>query len=186
MHNINYYSYPEKVNKTKVFEELKNYVEHECWQEHGSLSNIRWNETEICESREAAEEWITKHDKGWYDCLAVRFKNPLPQETEKLQELRLNIRETCKEYQKRESELYSNKVTSAYIGCKSCGSKLSRTHLKTNKCPVCRAELRPEHMLKWVATAENKYRKAINTEKEYVLKHSKKEICWLVKIEYHT
>ena len=186
MHNIEHHVYPENVNKNKVFTELNDYVEHECWQEGGSLGAIRWENYPILETRKEAEDWIQKHDRGWYDNLAVRFKSPIKMNNEKTKQLAEETRKTCQEYRQRSAKLYKDTVTSAYIGCKSCGSKLSREHLKTNNCPLCHAELRPEHMLKSVAAAFNKYERAVKAENEYIQKHSKKEICWLVKIEYHT
>lgn len=186
MHNIQHYIYPEKVDKRKVFDELNDYVEHECWQEGGSLDNIRWETYPILKTQQEAEEWIKKHDKGWYDNLAVRFEHPIKFSNEKTKQLAEETRKTCAEYRARSAKLYKDTVTSAFIGCKTCGSKLSRTHLRGNNCPVCSAELRPEHMLKSVAAAYNKYKRAVDAENEYTLKHSKKEICWLVKIEYHT
>jgi len=186
MHNIEHHVYPEKVDKKKVFEELNSYVEHECWQEGGSLDRIRWEEYPILESQKEAEKWIEEHDRGWYDNLAVRFKKPIRVESAKLKELTEETKRTCKEYRDRSAKLYADTVTSTYIGCKSCGSKIARKYLKANNCPICHAELRPEHMLKSVAAAFNKYSRAIKAENDYVNKHSKKEICWLVKIEYHT
>ena len=186
MHNICHYVYPENVDKKKVFNELNDYVEHVCWQEGGSLDHIRWENYPILENRRDAEEWISKHDRGWYDNLAVRFTKPVDKSTDKLIAIRNKIQETFKEYKARDSKLYAETVTSNYIGCKKCGSKLSREHLKSNSCPLCREELRPEHMLKNVLAAKNKYLRALKEENDYVEKHSKKEVCWLVKIEYHT
>ena len=186
MHNIEHHVYPENVDKKKVFNELNEFVEHECWQEGGSLNGIRWETYPILESREKAEQWIKEHDRGWYDNLAVRFLNPKRIENEKTKELNKEIRKTFDEYTRRMGILYSDTVTSTYIGCKSCGSKLSRKHLRTNNCPVCRAELRPEHMLKSVEVAHKRYQRAIDSANEYTNKHAKKETCWLVKIEYHT
>ena len=72
-HNIQHYDYPENVDQKKVFRDLANYVQHEAWQEGGHLNEIRWLDAKPLPSRDDAEEFLNKHDKGWYDCLAVRY-----------------------------------------------------------------------------------------------------------------
>lgn len=188
MHNIEYYDYKEDVDKRKVFDVLNDYVERRTWEEGGGgIGRIRWNEV-LCENYDEAQKWIESHDSGWYDCLAVKFKSPIQEKEKsaKLKELDAKIKETYEIYDQRSSVLYPKTRTSEYIGCAACGSRLASKHLCSNKCPVCHADLRPETMLKSIATAKAKWDKAQEARKEYVAKHSKKEIRWLVKIEYHT
>lgn len=186
-HNICHRIYPEKVNKKNVQEEWDEYVRMEDWQEgaSGLVNPIRWID-KIYATEEEAHKAIEEMDRGWYDQLAVKFYNPITFSNKKTEELHTVTSDAYKEYTKRNTELYANTITSALITCKGCNSKLAREYLKSNHCPVCRAELRPEHMLKRIAAAERKYQTALKNEKEYTLKHAKKEICWLVKIEYHT
>ena len=184
-HNIEYRDYKENTDKKKIYEELNNYVEHATWQEGGSgIDHISWND-HVCESYEAAKDWIEKHDKGWYDCLAVKFERPIrgTYDTKKFDE---KIRETCAVCTERSSVIYPKTRTSEFIGCDKCKSRLARTYLNRNYCPVCGNDLRPESMLKSITTATEKWKKAMMAKDEYVRKHSKKEIRWLVKIEYHT
>lgn len=44
-HNIEYYEYPESVDKNKVYSELGTMVHYRCIQEGGRLSAIRWLES---------------------------------------------------------------------------------------------------------------------------------------------
>lgn len=188
MHNVEHYDYKENIDKKAVYTDLNNYVEHATWAEGGNgIEPIRWNDY-VCESYEAAKEWIQKHDKGWYDQLAVKYKTPVREsrKSDKLKELEQKILDAYSEYNKRNNALYPKTRTSEYIGCGQCGSKLSSKHLTSNRCPVCHEDLRPETMLKSIAAAEAKWKRAQAIKKEYVDKHSKKEIRWLVKIEYHT
>ena len=188
MHNIQFGSYSEKVNRKAVQSEWDEYVRMEDWQEGASgLPNpIRWLEGRIYNSRDEAEEAIKRLDNGWYDQIAVKYYHPVEQKSQKLEELNKVCVEAMNEYRNRDRELYASKVTSAYIGCKNCGSKISRVHLHSNCCPVCRAELRPEHMIKRVEAARNKWERAVKQKEDWINKHSKKEVRWLVKIEYHT
>jgi len=187
-HNIEYYDYAEKANKNTIQKDLDNYVSHRTWQEGGhGLEKIRWNDV-VCESYDAAKEWIEKHDKGWYEQLAVAYKAPVRgyEDSDKIRELNAKIAEARKLFMSRDDVLYPKTRTSEFIGCSACGSRLASKLLVSNKCPVCHSDLRPETMLKSIEAARAKYSKALKTKEEYVLKHTKKEIRWLVKIEYHT
>lgn len=184
MHNIQHYIYQENVDKKKVFAELQNYVEHECWQEGGSLDHIRWETYPVLESQEEAEKWIEKNDRGWYDNLAVRFKRPV--RTNMPTKFDEKIKKAYENYSSKNSVVYPKTRTSEFIGCAKCKSKLAREHLNTNFCPVCRADLRPETTIAAIKAAEAKWRKVQQEKTDYINKHAKKEVCWLVKIEYHT
>ncbi len=187
-HNIEHYDYDEKINKNKVQKDLDTYVSHATWQEGGGgIDPIRWNDV-VCEDYDSAIEWIEKHDKGWYDCLAVKYKEPVQtkEKTAKELELAQKITEAGKLYNERNSVLYPKTRTSEYIGCGKCGSRLASKYLNSNYCPVCHTDLRPETTLKAIAAAKAKWEKAEEIKQEYIKKHSKKEIRWLVKIEYHT
>lgn len=187
-HNIEHYDYAEKADKQKIQKDLSTYVSHCTWQEGGhGIPQIRWNEF-ICESYDEAKDWIEAHDKGWYDCLAVKYKEPVREKVKsaKLIELEKKATEAGALYSQRTNLLYPRTRTSEYIGCSKCGSRLASKYLNSNHCPVCKADLRPETMLKSILAAKNKWAKAMDEKDEYIKKHSKKEIRWLVKIEYHT
>ena len=46
--------------------------------------------------------------------------------------------------------------------------------------------MRPEYILKSIQAAKNKMERAEKEVSDYAKKKGKKEIRWLVKIEYHT
>ncbi len=187
-HNIEHYDYHENVSKNQVQKDLDTYVSHCTWQEGGGgIDPIRWNDF-ICEDYDSAVKWIEKHDKGWYDCLAVKYKEPIrtKEKSAKVIELEKKVSETGKLYNDRCNVLYPKTRTSEYIGCGKCGSRLASKYLNTNHCPVCHADLRPETTLKAIAAAKAKWNRAQDSLFEYIKNHSKKEIRWLVKIEYHT
>ena len=187
-HNIEHYTYKENVSKKKIQAELDNYVKHCTWQEGGSgTGGIRWIDHVVCKNYEEAKEYIEKHDRGWYDCLAVRYYEYInAPDNVKLKELHDASQAAMNEWGKRDHALYPAALTSSLITCKRCGSKLSREWLHKNVCPVCGVDLRPEHIMKSIEAAKNKYLRAHEKEEEYRQKHLKKEPYWLVKIEYHT
>lgn len=188
MHNIEYFTFKRDVNKERVEKELNEYVAHEDWQEGccGLYHSIRWIDGKVYLSRDCAEEAIRKMDHGDYDQLAVLFEHRESPKNDREKELRDKVADNFKEYRKRDSVLYADTVTSSLITCKGCGSKLSRTHIKTNQCPVCHAELRPDHMLKSVDVANKRWKKSQKDLDDYIMRKGKKEVMWLVKIEYHT
>ena len=186
-HNIEYYDYKENENKRAILADLSNYVSHATWQEGGhGIDQIRWLEKDICASYSEAQKYIEAHDKKWYDCLAVRYYEPIREKSKKIDELATKVRDAYRLYDERNSALYPKTRTSEFIGCSKCSSRLATKHLKTNHCPVCHADLRPESTMKSIAAAKAKLERAIKERDEYIDKHSKKEIRWLVKIEYHT
>lgn len=188
MHNIEYYTYKENVNRNVVQKDIDKYVSRQTYQEGGhGIDGIRWNEYTVCKSYDDAEKWIKEHDKGWYDCLAVRYQEPVqPANDSKIKELEQNVSDTLKEYNSRSSALYPETLTSELTTCKHCGSKLARKFLRSNVCPVCKTDLRPEYIQKSIDSAKTKHIRATSKLEEYKLKHCKKETKWLVKIEYHT
>lgn len=190
MHNIDYRSFPENVDKKKVKAEIDDYVAHEDWQEgaSGLSSPIRWYETTPpCADYDDAKAFIDAHDNGWYDNLAVRYFKHNPVSGNKKKELEDKVNLAREKSNRLSSALYPQTLKSEFIGCKDCGSKLARRLLKTNFCPVCRADLRPETTLSAIRAADEKLKKAQDALCTYVKAHrTVNKIMWLVKYEYHT
>ena len=84
------------------------------------------------------------------------------------------------------NEVWAKGLKAEFVGCRHCGSKMRRTLIKSNKCPVCYEDLRPESSIKALGNALHKYKKAQAARNSYECDHSEKEVKWLVKIEYHT
>ena len=187
-HNIEHFTYPEKVDKKKVQKELDHYAAMEDWQKGctGLYHDIRWLNGQIYANYDEAEKAIEKFDRGNYDQLAVRFYHYTPPRDEKVDALKKKVLAAGDEYRKRDFAVYPKTVSAAMIGCKKCGSRLAREYLNTNFCPVCRTDMRPEYILKSIEAAKNKMLRAEKEVSEYYTKKGKKEIQWLVKIEYHT
>lgn len=192
-HEIKHFTYPENVNKTKVQHDLDNYAAREDWQEgcSGLNSPIRWID-HVCANYDEAEAYIESHDKGWYDQLAVKYR-----EYEKIEPTKalLSLKDRLeKEVEKATWYAAAHSVSSfkaEFVGCPDCGSKLKRTLLKSEKCPLCRAELRGkttvETLARYDANIRDLQKQIKEEEKKMQEKNLKKStIKWLVKIEYHT
>ena len=189
-HNIEHFEYPVNVAKEKVKRELDNYVAHADWQEGctGLYHNIRWINGKVYDTYEEAEEAIKRYDNGNYDNIAVPFYRIMELDPDdKYRELSDKSDKLEKEFDRRLYSLYPATLTSEFLGCKHCGSKLARKYLlHTNNCPVCQYDLRPEYLMKSIEAARTRMNKARDAAADYLRKNAKKEAYWLVKIEYHT
>lgn len=195
MHNIQYSTYPENVDRKAVEAELDNFVRAETYQEggHGLDHPIRWLTADILASESAAQDYLKKHYNGWYDQLAVRFydNDALPQ-TAKEADLRKRAGAARQKYAKLKTDFCFAGVKAAYKSCPNCGSKLSVEYLRkrtsnVNACPLCGADLRTESAIAAEQTAYAKWQKLLSdAEAEHAKKRPGAPVKWLVKIEYHT
>lgn len=188
MHNVEYRIFKKDVNKSKAQKELNDYVSRETWQEggHGLGQDIRWYENKVYGSEDEAKDAIEKLDRGWYDQLAVLYEHHSNPRDTKVIEMQNKRAKLFTEYLEKDRAVYAKTLKSKFIGCKHCGSKLAKDYLTRNYCPVCKAEMRPEHVLKAIESAKNKWQKLDSQIDEYIRKKGKKDVRWLVKIEYHT
>lgn len=191
-HNIRHEDYPLTVNKQKVEASWNEYVRHEDWQEGASgLPNpIRWVDR-VFDSYNDAYAYIEREDRNhWYNCMAVKYKDyPTPKPSKSLADLNARVKAQQDNLNKIVNDSGIQHRTSEYIGCEKCGSKLKRTLLKGNKCPLCGEDLRSKTNLDRIANATaklTKLREQYAEAYEAEQKKAKYEIRWLVKVEYHT
>ena len=192
-HNIRHVVYPENVNKKVVEAEWNERIRHICWEEgSGGLARpIRWID-HVCANKEEAEEYIRSHDKGWYDQLAVKFRSyPKVEPSKALVTLERRRAAEAEKYTAYAKAHSVSAFKAEFVGCPGCGSKLKRELLRSESCPLCRAELRS----KTTVDTLNRYSKniceldkQINAERKKLQEKAikKSEVMWLVKIEYHT
>lgn len=193
-HNVRYAEYPENVDRNKVQADWDNYVRHEDWGEgaSGLPGKIRWLDCSPFDSRESAESYIRSVDNGWYDQLAVRYKDVEIVKSRRYQYLEKRLHDLKNEYEKKNSICYATTVKSEYIGCKSCGSRLASKYIQhTNKCPLCRNDLRSPTTLASLERLNGRIQDTLKLLKEEDRRLAKKQekhadVKWLVKIEYHT
>lgn len=192
-HNIDHWVRPENVNKKAFEADINEYVRQHTRGEggHGLDSSIRWID-HICDNREDAMEYIRSHDKGWYDQLAVKYYDyPKLEPTKTMLALQERLRA---EQEKRVAYAAAHAVTTfkaEYIGCPECGSKLKRTLLRGNACPLCRAEMRSkttmETLQRYDANCAELSKKIKEEERKMQGKMRKQaKVMWLIKTEYHT
>ena len=192
-HEVRYEIYDENVDKQYVQSYWDEYVSHADWQEGctGLHKKIRWID-HICDTDEEAGAYIEQHDSGWYDQLAVKFRdtNSIPKNSATKDKAKKD------EYDKAHS-IENQKA--AFISCPYCKSKLSKEYLISNRnrprlegCPVCNAnDIRAEYICRQLKAFQeriDKWQTQLNEEERRLEKKvaCKAKVKWLVKIEYHT
>ena len=107
-------------------------------------SDIRWIDF-VCDNKEQAREYIGKHDSGWYDQLAVKFKQADYSKNKKIVTLKERKNNVLKKRQSLNSEMHFKDAKSSLITCKDCGSKISNQYMqRRNTCPVCGFDMRSD------------------------------------------
>ena len=189
-HNIEHRTYTERKSTKAITEEINSYVKQATWQEggHGLESGIRFID-KVMPDYQSAMAFLEQNDRGWYDSLAVKYKElPSGKSTKKLDDLKEKLRIAYTEYELENRKVVASDFKSDFIGCKNCGSKIRREYLNSNFCPVCHADMRSDTIKKKLASMNAKVNKLRNDIKEEEKKLAEKhgQICWLVKFEYHT
>ena len=179
-------------SKASIYETVDRVAMDESDSGHGLGSPIRWYDNEIQNSYEDAEAFINKHDSGWYDQLAVPFRQARQEDltTKKTTDLKRRISELEKLYREKDGKIHYANVKSKTVSCKTCESKIAVAYLRSNACPVCRAELRPESVMKDLANKQvklNELKKQLKEEEKRLAAKSIKnsKLMWLVKTEFH-
>lgn len=193
-HEIAYDTYPENCNKNNVERKWDSIAAKEGWREgsSGLCSSIRWIDCEPCDSYNDAVIYVQEHDKGNYDCLAVRYRDYSGiKEPKIIGELTEKIKSKRHKLYTMNNDFYFDNIKSQFIGCKECGSKISVKYLKRNTCPVCGNDMRPQTFQDRIKKISNdldvlEKKREDEVKKFRQKRRDKAKICWLVKVEYHT
>lgn len=75
MHEIRYLTFSGRFGQKRVYDEC-NKVHKHCCEYHNRLDKLRFPlGQKVLKNRTEAEQYIEQHDNGWYDQIAVRFKD---------------------------------------------------------------------------------------------------------------
>ena len=189
-HNIEHYSYREGSDLKKIVAGIDEHVRHATYREggHGLISPIRFVDKVMADYEEAMD-YIKQNDRGNYDQLAVKYRKlPQGKTSKKIEDLKEKIKAVRQEYIALNSEIPAKSFKAEYIGCRHCGSKINRTYIKSNSCPICHGDMRSETTMKKLESLRAKIEKlsADLQIEERKLAEKFGEIYWLIKIEYHT
>lgn len=181
-HQIDYHTFPYEMDKKEIMAEL--YEFGSCNQPNfaGFPNQLRWLD-KGCSCEEDAYECIDQNDKGWYDQIAVSFLDASPGAEEN--KLRQRLDSVYSSIRKIESKVHYADAAAEFIGCKGCGSKLSRKHIRSNQCPLCYSDLRPASTLQKLQKLKDKSEDLEARILALRKKNTKGKRKWLVKTEFH-
>ena len=189
-------TFPEKISTREISKKCGEWATYNCdLQETGGFGyeylNVNFT-TRIFDSYEEAKKYLDG-TFGNYREIAVRYKEyPKIQPNKTISDLERRIMEYATRITEIDEPHYKG-VAQATVKCKSCGSSLSTKFCgKTyyNSCPVCRAELRPESIMKKRESYQNTMydlkEKLKSEEKKQNQKNSTKaQLYWAVACEVH-
>ena len=150
----------------------------------GLLYPIEWRDamTPFSSAEEAKVYIQEQSNHSFYLQIAVPFYKY--NSNEKLKEMQEKLETAKAELEKAKKPYYSvDTVKAKYVGCKHCGSKLAVPYIKSNKCPLCGEDLRPQSVqdkMKRLAAKVKKLESDVEAKKKRLA-----EVYWLVKVEYH-
>lgn len=186
-HIIQHFTFPVKTKRQEIIAECAEYANR-----NGDYPNqiegagIRFKDNTVYSCYEDAEKAIQEMDSGWYDNIAVKYKDVHSIKSAKIDDIRRRINET---QEKKVAYSMAHDIStfkSQYIGCKKCGSKLSKDHLHGYYCPLCRNDLRSETTISTLNGYDEKIKSLQKQELEEKKKmRDKAPEMWLVKFEFH-
>lgn len=186
-HIISHMVEPEKVDRRNVMAAIIEEAEREG--DSGYYGPLHWHdEISPLESQEAAEKRIEMLEKGKsYSDHAVRFYDySSAKVTDKMVEYRRRIAKLQSQKAKYAEDNSVLHFKADYIGCKKCGSKVSRKHLRADFCPVCHNDLRSETTRTTLLNYGSRIRELWDKiEEEKKKQKAAKKTMWLIKYEYH-
>ena len=185
MHEGRFASYKLTVSKDKVFKDLNRKVK-QLSDYCGGISQIEWKDR-IFDSYDDAYKYIMDNWWGDYQCVAYKYRDiDSLKMSKKVIELEKRIIETRNQYDSLNSKIHYKDIQAKYVTCKECGSKINKDYLRSNRCPICNKDMRPETVLNKLESMTSKIEKLKGDLKVEKMKRiDKAPIKWLVKYEYH-
>lgn len=182
MHNIVTLSYPISMPQSEIMSKVDEYV-----HSHGSgwgTDCVRFLDGPIQDSESDAQEVLRSNADNHYGGYAVRFYDCASVSTKETNAIQKQIESIM---EKKSTFIKTHSIATlkaAFISCPNCASKLNKSKLNGQKCPLCYADLRSKSILEKIKGYDEKinalYLKKINIAK------SKAEVKWLVRFEYNS
>lgn len=184
MHNIRFSTFSETAKKNNMVSCILSSV-----KSHGDgygTERINFNDF-VFESYEAAEKFVLS-DPGFYAGCACKYRDldALP-DTQKEKDLEKRIGEIYATMLKYTEEHSIQKRKANTIACPKCQSKLNKSYLHSDFCPLCHCDLRSQTTVAQI----KKYKERIDKSKkqlqaERIKRNNQAPIKWLVKWEFHS
>ena len=73
MHQIEFLTFGPRKSEKTITKECAKYADRNG-DYKGQITGIRFSDMPPMKTYQNAVEWIESHDRGWYDCLAIKYK----------------------------------------------------------------------------------------------------------------
>ena len=188
MHQIEYYTVDKRKEIMKVASEFAFYNTDRGENPTGSYhGNMTIHDKSICESYEEAKERIEEWDTGWYSDHAVQYKDKSNlKPTKQMETLQARAKKLIDDKNEFIDAHSVRNRKSGLIGCGKCGSKIAKSYMRTDRCPVCGTDMRPEYVIERIRKYEADHKAIMKQIEELRRKQNGKcPVRWLVKVEVH-
>lgn len=184
-HCVDYITYPATWSLDDITRDIIGIVNN-SGDGYGT-ENLRMPTDKIFNSYESAKNYTYAVDKGYYDGIAVKYRNiSALTDTNVISDLRAAISDIMFEKNNYIYEHSVKKRKASYISCQSCGSKLNKEKLKNERCPLCNTDLRSVSTLERIYAFDKQIDECrIKIHQEQLKQKDKAPVEWLVKYEYH-
>lgn len=153
---------------------------------HGCMSILE-HEPIKASYDDAVEFLRKKSEKGFYDDYAVRFYDTdAAKVTKKMENLEARKKDMYRKQMEYADAHSVTKHKSKQIGCDNCGSKITISYLRGERCPVCGKDLRAAYIIERL----NKFTVDIKSLDNEIANEKKKQkekcpVKWCYKVEVH-
>ena len=183
-HEIMDLTFDSSKTKNAIIKYCSRIVEEDS--DEDSLDGIEFIDYMLFDSKKEAKEYIRENAKGWYPCMAVKYRVPKP--SKYLQGLKEKRDKAISKYTSVSRDLRGDIFfgEEAYIKCRHCKEYIDREDLEDVICPNCGNNLMSKANIERL---EKLKEKALKYKKEYSdeykrLKFKSDDFNWLVQIEY--
>ncbi len=179
--------------KSEILTECADYAWRNVDREENYSGSYHGNMTirdsyPICKDYDDAVAAIEKMAEGtFYHDFAVRFYDTdKVKKTKKIEQLEKRLQEMRVKAAEYENAHSVKTHTSLQIGCRTCGSKLTISYLKSEQCPVCGKDLRAayitERLEKFIVDQRNLSNEIVKEKRKL---NDKAPVRWCFKVEVH-
>lgn len=182
MHNIVTVSYPASMSRSEIMSKVDEYV-----RSHGSgwgTDCVRFLDEPIQDNESAAQEVLKSNADNHYGGYAVRYYNTSGVSTAQTKVIDIKIQKTIDKKAEWVLAHSIHNLKANLITCVKCGSKLNKSYIKGEKCPLCYADLRSKSVLERIKGFDDKIA-LLRKEKGEICK-PKAAVMWLVWFEYNS
>ncbi len=183
MHNGLTVSYPVSTPQAEIVTYVQNYVRSrgDRWGADGV--NFLTSEP-IFENESKAYDFLMSKVDDCYGGYAVRYYDTSSVSTTRTKVIDIQIQKTIDKKAEWVLAHSIHNLKAKHITCAKCSSRLNKSYIKGEKCPLCYADLRSKAVLERIKGFEDKIALLRKEKEEHC--RPKATVMWLVWFEYNS